>query len=48
MSQIMNYVGYTNRSKFRNKYIKPLLEYALEMTEPDKPNSRNQKYKSKL
>ena len=47
MSQIMNYVGYTNRSKFRNKYIKPLLEYALEMTEPDKPNSRNQKYKSK-
>ncbi len=36
---------WTNRTKFRNKYINPLLwEGLLEMTIADKPNSRLQKY----
>ena len=35
----------TDRTKFRRKYIHPLLEIdILEQTIPDKPNSRNQKY----
>ena len=35
----------TDRTKFRRKYIHPLLKAGiLEQTVPDKPNSRNQKY----
>ena len=39
------FMGLTDRTKFRRKYIHPLLEAdILEQTMPDKPNSRNQKY----
>ena len=35
----------TDRTKFKNKYINPLLrEGFLGMTQPQKPNSPNQKY----
>ena len=34
-----------DRTKFRNKYIKPFLELELlNMTIPDKPNSSKQQY----
>jgi predicted transcriptional regulator len=38
-------MGLTDRTKFRRKYIRPLLEAGIiEQTMPEKPNSRNQKY----
>lgn len=44
--EIMELFNWSNRTKFRNKYIAPLLETdLLEMTVPDKPNSRLQKYR---
>ena len=43
---LMSAVGRTNRTKFRDQFIKPLIEMnLLEMTIPDKPNSRLQKYR---
>ncbi|MEW6599824.1 MAG: Fic family protein [Nitrospirota bacterium] len=37
---------WTNRTKFRNRFINPLLrEGLMEMTISDKPNSRLQKYR---
>ena len=45
--EIMKYIGYKNRTRFRRDYIKPLVEKGLlKMTIPDKPTSRNQKYMS--
>jgi len=42
---IMEFVGYKNRTRFRRDYIKPLVESGkLKMTIPDKPTSKNQKY----
>ena len=42
----MSFMDVTDRTKFRRKYIHPLLEAGiLEQTVPNKPNSRNQKYK---
>lgn len=42
----MELFNWSNRTKFRNKYIVPLLNIGvLEMTIPDKPNSRLQKYR---
>ena len=39
------YLSYSDRTKFRKKYIYPLLDAEIiQMTMPDKPNSRNQKY----
>ena len=38
-------MNYSDRTKFRKKYIYPLLDAEIiQMTIPDKPNSRNQKY----
>ena len=43
---MMNVVGRQNRTKFRDGIVKPLIEAGLlELTIPDKPNSRLQKYR---
>ena len=44
LTEIMRYIGYKDRVKFKKKYINPLLGFTLTMTIPEKPNSRNQKY----
>lgn len=45
LTDIMNIIGRSNRTKFRNKYISSLIgEGLLAMTASDKPNSRLQKY----
>lgn len=44
LTEIMRYLGYKDRVKFKKKYINPLLGFTLTMTIPEKPNSRNQKY----
>ena len=42
----MDLFRWSNRTKFRDKYINPLLKVnILEMTVPDKPNSRLQRYR---
>lgn len=47
MQEILSYMGYTNRTKFRNKYIKPLLDDGrLLMTDPEHPRSSTQKYRA--
>lgn len=44
--EIMDHIGYYNNSKNMTTYVRPLLEMGyIEMTEPDKPNSKNQKYR---
>ena len=44
--EIMDHIGYYNNSKNMTMYVRPLLEMGyLEMTEPDKPKSKNQKYR---
>ena len=44
--EMLAFMGLTDRTKFRRKYIHPLLEAGiLELTIPDKPNSQNQKYR---
>ena len=44
--EIMDHIGYYNNSKYMTTYVRPLLEMGyLEMTEPDKPQSKNQKYR---
>lgn len=43
---MMNAVGRQNRTKFRDGFVKPLIEAGLlELTIPDKPRSRLQKYR---
>ena len=43
---IQNKLGLSHRENFRSNYLKPALELSLiEMTIPDKSNSKNQKYK---
>lgn len=45
ISDIMQACERTNRSKFRNQFIKPLLEaHYIAMSLPDKPSSKKQKY----
>lgn len=47
-SQLMERLGLSHRPTFRNNYLHPALEAGLiEMTIPDKPNSRNQKYRKR-
>lgn len=44
--EILDHIGYKYHPTHIAKFIKPLLEFGfLEMTEPDKPNSKNQKYR---
>ena len=45
ITEIMEALDWKHRTKFRNKFIHPLLEAELiEMTIPDKPQSPNQQY----
>ena len=47
-SQLMEQLGLSHRPTFRKNYLYPALEQGLiEMTIPDKPNSKNQKYRKK-
>lgn len=42
--EICEYMGYRNKTFFTRKYLFPLIQGGkLQMTKPDKPNSRNQK-----
>jgi len=44
---LMQKTNQTNRSRFRNRFIKPLLsEGYIAMTQPDKPTSSKQQYYS--
>jgi len=44
-SDIQLFIGLKDKMHFIEKYLKPLLETGqLQMTIPDKPNSKNQKY----
>ena len=44
--EIMDHIGYYNNSKNMTTYVRPLLEMGyLEMTEPDKSKSKNQKFR---
>ena len=46
MAEILVKTGYSDRTKFRNNYIKPLLDDGyLRMTIPNKPQSSNQRYR---
>ncbi len=48
LKEIAEHFGYKDVYKFKNNYINELLnEHKLEMTIPDKPKSRNQKYIAK-
>ena len=43
----MKISGRTNRTKFRNQVLRPLLEDGfMEMTIPDKPSSSKQQYRT--
>lgn len=42
--EIITYIGFKNMSKFRNRYLNPLLGTHIQMMFPDKPNSSKQKY----
>ena len=44
LAEIMGYLGYKDKTKFKRKYINPLLNNRLAMSVPEKPNSRSQKY----
>ena len=47
ITELMAAMGRTNRTKFRNQVLRPLLEAGwIEMTVPDKPTSRNQRYRT--
>ena len=44
--ELMQAIGRSNRSKFREKVLRPLMKAGLlEMTIPDKPRSRHQRYR---
>ena len=44
--EILEHIGYRYHPNHLTRFIKPLLKMGyIEMTEPDKPNSKNQKYR---
>lgn len=44
--ELMDKIGLSSRANFSKNYLTPALEkHVIEMTIPDKPNSRNQKYR---
>ncbi|PLA73478.1 hypothetical protein CYQ88_10995 [Hydrogenovibrio sp. SC-1] len=46
IQELMDGVGRTSRTKFRDQVLKPLLDLDIvEMTLPDKPTSPKQKYR---
>ncbi|MBC8180821.1 hypothetical protein H8E88_06825 [candidate division KSB1 bacterium] len=46
LTDLMTVFNWKNKTKFRNKFINPLLGMELiSLTIPDKPNSPNQKYR---
>ena len=47
MTELMAIVGRRDRTKFRNQVLRPLLNAGwIEMTIPDKPTSRMQRYRT--
>lgn len=47
-AQLMERLSLSHRPTFRKNYLRPALDMGLiEMTIPDKPNSKNQKYRRK-
>ena len=45
-AELMKRLGLSHRPTFRKNYLKPALEAGIiERTIPDKPSSRNQKYR---
>ena len=49
MTEIMEHIGLRHRYNVKHRYIDPLIEGGfLVMTIPEKPNSRDQKYKRAL
>ncbi len=45
-SELMTVLGLSNRKSFRERYLQAALQVRLiEMTIPDRPNSRLQKYR---
>ena len=49
LTEIITHLGLKHRNNAKSRYIDPLIKGGfLEMTIPDKPNSRNQKYISVL
>jgi len=45
-TEIQQQLGLSDRKSFRERYLKPALDAGvIEMTIPDKPNSRMQKYR---
>lgn len=48
-SNLMERLGLKAREGFRRNYLRPAIEMDLiQMTIPDKPNSRNQRYVKKI
>jgi ATP-dependent DNA helicase RecG len=46
ITELMEIAGRTDRTKFRNQVLNPLIKAGfLEMTVPDKPSSSKQKYR---
>ena len=44
--ELQEQLNLADREHFRRSYLKPALEYGvIEMTKPDKPNSRSQRYR---
>jgi ATP-dependent DNA helicase RecG len=47
LAELMAVAGRTNRTKFRDQVVRPLLDAGLlEMTIPDKPRSSKQQYRT--